>query len=95
MPWKERCRVEERLEFTAAYSKGEESMAKLCRRFGISRKTGYKWAGRYLVQGPEGLRDRTSRPHSNSRAVSDEMVKFWLRPAGGDRTGDRKSSVRG
>ena len=78
MPWKETHRVEERLEFAAQYAKEEASLAELCRRFGVSRKTGYKWAGRYLLEGPEGLGDRSSRPHSNARAVSQQMVEFLL-----------------
>jgi transposase len=38
------------------------SFSALCRRYGISRKTGYKWVERWLNSGPEGLQDRTSRP---------------------------------
>ncbi|HEX5957413.1 MAG TPA: helix-turn-helix domain-containing protein, partial [Hyphomicrobiaceae bacterium] len=41
MPWKECSAVEERLRFIARRLEGE-SMADLCREFGISRKTGYK-----------------------------------------------------
>jgi putative transposase len=40
--------------------KDEESMAALCREFGISRKTGYKIFERYEECGREGLSDRTS-----------------------------------
>ena len=31
-------------------------MAAVCRRFGVSRKTGYKWLDRYAQQGVAGLR---------------------------------------
>jgi len=43
MPWKETCVMEQRVEFILAWKKGELSMAALCRSFGISRQTGYKW----------------------------------------------------
>lgn len=38
------------------------SLTKLCQRYGISRKTGYKWLGRYRKQGLEGLADHSRRP---------------------------------
>src|SRR5580765_1335790 len=41
MPWKERSVVEERMRFVLRLKDGE-SMASLCREFGISRVTGYK-----------------------------------------------------
>jgi transposase InsO family protein len=35
----------------------------LGREFGVSRQTVRKWHDRYVAEGVEGLRDRTSRPH--------------------------------
>lgn len=52
MAWKERSRVDERVLLVAEYVKGERSMAELCREFGISRKTAYKWLARYTAEGP-------------------------------------------
>ena len=54
MPWKETCRMDEKLVFVADCLRGELPMAALCGDYGISRKTGYKWLGRYREQGPEG-----------------------------------------
>lgn len=39
------------------------AFAQLCQRFGISRKTGYKWLLRYRESGEAGLSDRSRRPH--------------------------------
>ena len=39
------------------------SVADLCREYGISRPTGYRWINRYNETGPEGLVDRSRRPH--------------------------------
>ena len=41
MPWKERSVMDERMRFVIRLKDGE-SMAALCREFGISRKTGSK-----------------------------------------------------
>ncbi len=41
MPWKETSVMDERMRFVIRLKDGE-SMASLCREFGISRKTGYK-----------------------------------------------------
>jgi hypothetical protein len=62
MPWKDRTIMDERIRFVARLLEGE-SMALLCREFGISRKTGYKIFDRYKECGLEGISDRTRRPH--------------------------------
>jgi hypothetical protein len=61
MPWKECSVMDERLQFVARRLAGEP-MAELCRKFGISRKTGYKIFDRYQECGVEGLTDRSRRP---------------------------------
>lgn len=53
--------MDERMRFVIRHKDGE-SMASLCREFGISRKTGYKILDRYEQCGVEGLCDRTRRP---------------------------------
>jgi transposase InsO family protein len=63
--------VDQRQAFVDAYLKRESSMRQLCRQFGISRKTGYKWATRYLA-GCE-LVDRSRRPKSSPRAVAQAL----------------------
>src|SRR5262245_22186298 len=56
--------MDERQKFIADYARGERDLAELCRQYGVSRKTGYKWIDRYYSEGPPGLRDRSRRPHS-------------------------------
>ena len=53
--------MDERMRFVIRLKDGE-SMAALCREFGISRKTGYKIFTRYKDQGLEALTDRSRRP---------------------------------
>jgi hypothetical protein len=62
MPWKESSVMDERMRFVIRRKDGE-SMASLCREFGISRKTGYKILERFEYCGVEGLSDRARRPH--------------------------------
>ncbi len=54
MPWQETCAMTKRMRFVAAGAAGEESIAVLCRRPDISRKTGYTWLGRYQTAGVGG-----------------------------------------
>src|ERR1700683_496276 len=61
MPWKERSVMDERMRFVIRLKDGE-TMASLCREFGISRQTGYKIFERYEQCGLEGLSDRVRRP---------------------------------
>ena len=58
MVWRETGIMDERLRFIALWVEGEETMTDLCVSFGISRKTGYKWLGRYRKYGAEGLCDQ-------------------------------------
>ena len=69
MPWKETGTSEERLKFFAEMLSGDATMADLCRRFGVSRKTGYKWKKRYELGGTVGLIDLSRRPHNHPSAI--------------------------
>jgi len=48
MAWKVTCVMDQRLEFETHALETTNSMSNLCMRFGISRKTGYKWLNRFL-----------------------------------------------
>lgn len=78
MPWDERTRMDQRLHFIAAMDSCEFTMSELCREYGISRKTGYKWVRRYADEGLEGLRDRSRRPkwcpHRTDQECAEALV---------------------
>ncbi len=63
MPWIQTDPMNQRTRFVLAYEDGLYSMTELCERFGVSRKTGYKWLHRYLEQGLDGLKDQSRAPH--------------------------------
>lgn len=67
MAWKESDRMSERVRFIAAWLSREESVSALATRFGVSRKTAYKWIGRYAAEGPSGLAERSSAPVTRCR----------------------------
>jgi len=47
MPFQEQSIMSQREEFARLASQAGANMAELCRRYGISRFTGYKWLHRY------------------------------------------------
>jgi putative transposase len=51
MPWTEINVVDQRTEFVLRAVRNAESFGDLCREFGISRKTGYKWKERFFRTG--------------------------------------------
>ena len=65
MPWQETSLMDQRVQFIADYQRDVFEVTDLARRFGISRKTAYKWIDRYEATGPAGLTDRSRRPSRN------------------------------
>lgn len=63
MPWKAISVMSLRHEFVTMVKDSKMSFSEMCRRFNISRKTGYKWLHRYLEEGALGLADRSRKPH--------------------------------
>jgi transposase InsO family protein len=74
MAWKECSVVSQRDQFVQLFLSGDSSMAAVCRQFGISRRTGYKWIGRFNSHGAAGLSDRSRRP-LNSPSRVDAAVE--------------------
>ena len=57
---------------------GGLAFSELCRRFGVSRKTGYKWLSRYKAGGAEALQDRSRKPHRSPRQVRPAVADAVL-----------------
>ena len=81
MPWKKSEPMDQRREF-ALKALGTLNFRGLCREYGISTKTGYKWRERFLRQGLEGMEEDSRRPRSSPKQLSEgqvcEMVKLKL-----------------
>jgi putative transposase len=67
MPWKKFSVLEAREQFVLALKNKSESFASVCGRFGISRKSGYKWWQRYRVGGLKALRNASRRPRHRGK----------------------------
>ena len=74
----ESCVVDKRMRLMMAIEERVESFAAICRRFGVSRKTGYKWLGRFEEAGVDGLKDRSRAPLLHPQAMTDETAEHCL-----------------
>ena len=68
MPWKDKTVEELRKEFVEA-AESCSNFSLLCREFGITRATGYKWVKRY--ENEETLSDRSRRPNITANKTSE------------------------
>lgn len=73
MPWHNRSKMSLKLEFVMLADQEEANMSALCRRFDISRKTGYKWLNRYREEGREGLTEQSRRPNQSPNKTPDRV----------------------
>ena len=73
MPWREASAMSMRREFVGLASQEGANMRELCRRFGISPATGYKWVERYGTEGVAGLADRSRRPNASPARTTPEV----------------------
>ena len=82
MPWKETDVLSQRIEFVVRARNGEESISDLCREFGVSRKTGHKWLGRFQEGRFWSLADRSRRPrrqpNKTPQEIEDRVVELRL-----------------
>jgi putative transposase len=77
MPWKETTQVQARVRFIEDWlAKEYESLAVLCRVHGVSRKTGYKWVGRFREGGRPALNDQPRRWHSHPHMTAPDVAEL-------------------
>ena len=80
MPWKYVTKMSLRLEFVKFALVDGSNISELCRRFNISRKTGYKWINRFLAKGYPGLSDLSRRPKTTpnrtANVLENEIVEL-------------------
>ena len=70
--------MDQRVQFIADCQRGVFDLAELARRYGISRKTAYKWIDRYDEAGPAGLVDRSRRPTHSPQQTPAPVVAALL-----------------
>jgi transposase InsO family protein len=77
MPWQEVSIMEQRREFVRLATQEGVNRRELCRRFGISPETGYKWLRRWSA-GDKSLADQSRRPHSSPERTEAKTEGFVL-----------------
>ncbi|MFQ5798633.1 MAG: IS481 family transposase [Bacteroidota bacterium] len=90
MPWKAASAMSLRLEFVELALADGANIRSLCRRFGVSAMTAYKWIHRYRDGGSRALEDRSRRPQTSPRKIAPRLenaiISLRLRhPAWGGR----------
>jgi putative transposase len=73
MPWKESLKMDQRIEF-AMRAVSSPNFRELCREYGISAKTGYKWRDRFIQSGEAGMKELSRRPHGHADGLEEGVV---------------------
>ncbi len=68
MPWEERTAMGQRKQFIEEFQLEQDGFAELCRKYEVSRQTGYKWVARFEAQGEAGLEDLSRAPRKHRAA---------------------------
>lgn len=76
MPWEKKTVMDQRVDFVAAAEAGDKTISDLCREYGISRKTGYKWIKRAAMG--QQLCDQSRCPHRQPSKTDMETEQLIL-----------------
>lgn len=75
MAWELKRVEDQRKQLVDLYAEGEMTMTEICRHFGVSRKTAYKWLNRYQILGYSGLQDESRAPHNPCHCFSEAILE--------------------
>src|SRR6266478_5017187 len=73
MPWRISSAMSQRHEFVLLAGQASANVRQLCRQYGISAATAYKWLRRFKAQGIEGLQELSRRPNNSPRRTAKEI----------------------
>ena len=73
MPWSETTIMDARVAFILDWKSQKHQVTELCQRYGVSRKTAYKWINRFVEEGPDGLWERSHAPRASPQRTEDEV----------------------
>lgn len=73
MPWSETTIMDARVAFILDWKSQKYQVTELCERYGVSRKTGYKWINRFIEEGPDGLWERSHAPRASLQRTAAEV----------------------
>jgi len=67
-----------KMEFVEKASRPGARVSELCREYGVSRETGYKWLNRFKREGYDGLEEHSRAPHSSPLMKAEELIRAVL-----------------
>jgi transposase InsO family protein len=70
MPWTETCPMDQRVALIADWLRKDTTVTALAERYGVERKTVYKWVARYTADPEHGLAEQSRAPHGHGRAMA-------------------------
>jgi putative transposase len=79
MPWQITSMNDVRREFVLKALQTGRDFSQLCREFGVSRKTGYKWKQRALADGLDALAERSRRPRHSPKQLDEDTLCALIR----------------
>src|SRR5438046_10221748 len=90
MPWRISSAMSQRHEFVLLAGQEKANVRQLCRQFGISSATAYKWLRRFQAKGIQALQELSRRPNNSPARTAKEIEKAVIsqrhkHPAWGDR----------
>jgi len=75
MPWKETCAMDQKMKMVGDWLSEEYAITQLSELYEVSRKTIYKWIGRYQTEGATGLEERSRAPRGHPNATPLEVAR--------------------
>ena len=78
MAWHQTEPMNERVKMINEHLSGDYGVSELARRYGVSRKTVYKWIERHEEENWAGLQERSRAPHQQANALCEEMEEAVL-----------------
>ncbi len=79
MAWNQVTLMEQKHRFVSLAATGRFTLTELCADFRVSRKTGYKWLGRFRQEGTAGLQERSRRPHGCTHQTAALIERLILK----------------
>ena len=79
MPWITTRPMDQKVQLITDLQTGYFSITDLSQKYGISRKTAYKWIDRYEELGIDGLKEQSRRPQHSPKQTSDDLVEMIVK----------------
>lgn len=79
MPWKEIKPMDQKIKMISDWCEHDDNISSLAVKYGLSRKTVYKWVNRYEAEGIDGLKDQSRAPKQCHNKTSDDIINLLVK----------------